>query len=496
MSGSRNVALVGTVLLAILTASARAQEPPDQPPPGQPPADQPPTAQPAADQPAPAQSPVAQPSTVQPGSGVAPIDVSSPGTGGPSQSQAAASVPTEIQREQAGTAPSETDFLARLFGIEDSPVKVYGWFENSYTFNTNGTPRNDQNFGVFPNRLANRWQGNQLYLVIDKPAKQGDEINFGFRLDTLFGNDWQYSKSYGLFDRAFTPNSFAGIDFPQMYVEVHLPILTELGVDLRGGRFYDPAGFESVMAVKRPLLSAPYTFNFTPFTFLGFQSTIRINKQLNLLNSLVNGADRWFDTRYRFSYQGGFNWSSKTGNTSWLAFAFVGPNQLPTFPPVNSPFLPLGVPQSPPSLAGKPNPLYAHHPRIFVDTVVSHKWNKRLTQASETFFITDTDVVQTSGNILREASWYGYTNWFLYAFDDKEKYTGVWRAEVFKDAQGTATGNADTYYEMTLGLVYKPKPWLWIRPEARYDWAQFTKPFSDGTRGSQCTVAVDVIVQF
>ena len=49
---------------------------------------------------------------------------------------------------------------------------------------------------------------------------------------------------------------------------------------------------------------------------------------------------------------------------------------------------------------------------------------------------------------------------------------------------------------MTLGLIYKPKPWLWIRPEARYDWAQFTKPFSDGTRGSQLTLAIDVIVQF
>ncbi len=49
---------------------------------------------------------------------------------------------------------------------------------------------------------------------------------------------------------------------------------------------------------------------------------------------------------------------------------------------------------------------------------------------------------------------------------------------------------------MTLGLVYKPKPWLWFRPEARYDWAQFTRPFSDGTRGSQLTLAIDVILQF
>ncbi len=479
MRQSRKALLGWVIGVTVFAGTSSGQEPSVEAP------------RPSIPPPRPYQLPAAQPS-----SGPAPVDVYSPGTGGPSQVRAAESVPTEIQRQQAGTAPSQTDFLARFLGIQDSPVKVYGWIENSYTGNTNGTPRNDQNFSVFPNRLANRWQGNQFYLVIEKLTEQEDTINFGFRFDLLFGNDWQYSKDYGLFDRAFKPNSFAGIDFPQMYLDMHLPILTKLGLDLRGGRFYDPAGFESVMAIKRPLLSAPYIFSFTPFTFLGFQSNLHLTPQLNLINSLVNGSDRWFDTRYLLNYEGGINWTSKTGDTSWLAFVLVGPNQLPTFPPSNSPFLPLGVPQSPPALVGKTNPLYAHHPRIFVDTVATHKWTEKLTQAAETFFIIDTDVVQTNGSVLREASWYGFANWFLYQFDSAEKYTGVWRSEVFKDTKGTATGNADTYYEFTLGLIYKPKPWLWIRPEARYDWAQFTKPFSDGTRGSQCTLAFDIIFQF
>jgi hypothetical protein len=233
-----------------------------------------------------------------------PRDTASPGPGGPSQPAAAETVPTQIQRELAGTSPYQSNWLGRFLGIEDCPIKFYGWIQNSYTGNTNGTPRNDLNFSVLPNRFANRWQGNQYYLILEKPTPQGDEIDFGFRFDTLFGNDWEYSKDYGLFDRAFTPNSFAGVDFPQIYVDLHLPVLTRLGLDLRGGRFYDPAGFESVMAVKRPLLSAAYAFSFTPFTFLGFQSVLHVNPRLNVLNSAVNGNDRWFDTRYHFSYQG------------------------------------------------------------------------------------------------------------------------------------------------------------------------------------------------
>jgi hypothetical protein len=428
-------------------------------------------------------------------SAVTPVDTTSAGSGGPSQVRGAESVPTQIQAEQAAV-PSSTNFLARFLGIADSPLKVYGWLDNSYTGNTNGTPRNHLNFSVFPNRLANSWQGDQYYLVIEKPARQEDSIDLGFRFDSFLGNDWEFSKSYGLFDRAFKPNSFAGVDLPQIFVEMHLPVLTNLGMDLRGGRFYSPSGFESVMATKRPLLSVPYLFNFTPFTYLGFQSILHVNPQLNLINSAVNGNDRWFDTRYHFSYNGGFNFSSKDGNTSLASYVLVGPNQLPTFPPVNSPFLPLGVPQSPPHLAGKTNPLYAHHPRTYFDAVLTHKWNDHLTQACEGFFIIDTDVVQTDGNILRETSWYGGANWFLYAFDSNEKYTGVWRSEIFKDTHGTATGVAATYYEMTLGFVYKPKPWLWFRPEARYDWAQFAHPFSDGTRSSQLTLAIDMIVQF
>ena len=41
--------------------------------------------------------------------------------------------------------------------------------------------------------------------------------------------------------------------------------------------------------------------------------------------------------------------------------------------------------------------------------------------------------------------------------------------------EGAATGVAGLYNEMTLGLIYKPKPWLWFRPEARYDWTPYSQ---------------------
>jgi len=430
---------------------------------------------------------------VSPGAGNTPNAATTPGTGGANTSSASVNAPTSA--EAAASGGSKTNYLARFLGIQDAPVKVYGWIQNSYTGNANGRPRNDSNFSVFPNRLADQWQGNQYYLALEKPLSQTDVVNFGGRFDTLFGNDWIFSKSYGLFDRAFKNGQFSGIDLPQIYAEVHLPLFTKNGFDIRGGRFYSPAGFENVQAIKRPLLSVPYLFNFTPFTLVGVFTTLHVNDRINFYNGAVNGWDRWIDQNYRYSYIGGFNYNSRDLQTSLTSIVITGPDQLPRFPPVNSPFLPTGVITTP-ALQGKPNPYYAGNWRTYLSTVATHNYNARLTEAAEVFFVHETNVpgLGRNGTVNRESAWYGGCHWFLYQFTDKVQ--GVLRAEVFRDQNGAATSSADTYYEVTLGSVYKPKPWLWARPEIRYDRAQDRHPFSDGRRNDQLTLAFDIIVQF
>ena len=290
-------------------------------------------------------------------------------------------------------------------------------------------------------------------------------VDFGFRFDSFLGNDWQFSKDYGLFDRAFKPNSFAGVDLPQMFVEAHLPVLTNLGLLLRFGRFYSPSGFESVMATKRPLLSVPYLFNFTPFTYLGFQSILHVNPQLNLINSVVNGDDRWFDERYHYSYNGGFNWTSKNGATSLASYVLVGPGQLPTFPPLNTPILPLGVPQSPPSLAGKPNHALCPPPADLlrrhrdpqmerpahsgIRGVLHHRHRRRLADRERSS-------ARQAGTAPRTGSCTPSTP------IRNTPGSGVPRSS--RIARERPPASPRTYYEQTLGLIYKPKPWLWVRP--------------------------------
>ena len=124
---------------------------------------------------------------------------------------------------------------------EDAGWRVFGWIQNSFTGNANGRG-NGLNFGVNPNSKADQWMGNQYYIVFEKPLKQNDTVNFGFRMDNLFGNDWQFNYMQGFLNRAFQNGSFVGYDIAQFYAEVHLPILTEGGFDVKAGRWYTLAG--------------------------------------------------------------------------------------------------------------------------------------------------------------------------------------------------------------------------------------------------------------
>ncbi|WP_250846762.1 outer membrane beta-barrel protein [Aquisphaera insulae] len=386
----------------------------------------------------------------------------------------------------------------------DSDWKVYGWIQNSYTGNTNGFG-NGFNFGVNPNYKANSWMGNQYYLILEKPLKQNDEVNWGFRIDNLFGNDWQFNYMQGLFNGAFRPGQFSGYDMAQLYGEVHLPFLTKGGLDVKGGRFYTLAGYEVVPAVARPLLSVPYMFNYgQPFTHVGLMTTLHLTDKINLFNGTINGWDRWINDRYIWGYMGGFAWTSQDDKTS-LAFTCVwGPNQYPSFLPANQQIYPTGYINIP-SVAGLNNPGYKRNDRTLFTTVLTHKWNDKLTQVLETDQGWERDVPGLGAPVVdgvvqnakpKQETWYSFGNWFLYAFSDK--LMGVWRSEVFWDTNGARTGLlvGDTYYEQTLGCQIKPYEWLWIRPEARYDWSQFHPSYSNNTRNSQFTLAVDAIFIF
>ena len=309
----------------------------------------------------------------------------------------------------------------------------------------------------------------------------------------------------GLFNRAFPNGWFAGYDMPQLYGEVHLPILTPGGLDVKGGRWYTITGYEVVPAADRLLLSVPYSFAYgQPFTHVGVMTTLHITDRIDLYNGTINGWDRWINQRYIWGYIGELSWISRNDQHKLTLAGIWGPNQFPNFLPANQPIFPTGY-VNVPSVAGLNNPGYHRDDRSLVTIVYNHKWTATLRQVTGTGGGMERAIPGLGAPLVngipqnaaaKYDAWYGFVNAFIYQFN--EKLSGVWRSEVFWDTTGARTGKlvGDRYYEMTLGAPYKPKDWLLIRPEARYDWSQFHPAYANDTRKSQFTLAIDVLLLF
>ena len=388
----------------------------------------------------------------------------------------------------------KTDLLDNFLGLQESRLGVFGWLQVNYTANSQ-VGVDGRNFMLIPNSLANAFVFQQLYLVLEQKIKYRDQIDWGFRFDNLFGADSQNFHPIGLLNKTFPPNAF-GYDPVQFYGELHLPIGE--GIDIRGGRFFALPGYETATAPGRPLLSTSDMFGFgaDPYTQFGVMSTWHITDRFELYNGVVNGWNHWISERNPWSYAGGFNWESKdertnltfTLNAGFTQFARVFPDE------VN------GVP-TPPQLIDNPRLPQRNSNTTLFTTVLTHKWTDDLTMVIESDLAIANHLAPLLPSMPQgHASYYGLAGWLLYQLN--EKVTGVARAEVFRDNNGLLTGFADNFYESTLGVIYKPVPWLWLRPETRFDWAQFNRPFYNDNPGDhdrtnhQFTFGFDAIFIF
>ena len=302
----------------------------------------------------------------------------------------------------------KSDLLEKALGLEESPIGVFGWLQGSFTGNP-ASPRNNENFGVIPNSIANRFLFQQLYFVVEKLPEREDVFDWGFRVDNLFGTDWQQFHVVGFFDNAFRPNHF-GYSLMQAYAEVHLPVLTPGGVDVKGGQFYSLAGYEDVAAPGRPLNSTSYMFAFShPFTNLGLMTIWHATDRFNVYNGVVNGSTRWFDTNYRWGYSGALSWESKDDATSLTFTCNLGPNQFPRYFPAN--FSQAQVPNgvvSPPFLARRRNLSYNANNLAIFTTVLTHEWTEDFTTVIEADQGFETNIPGLGkGGTVGNGSWFG-----------------------------------------------------------------------------------------
>lgn len=377
-------------------------------------------------------------------------------------------------------------------------IRMGGWLDQGFTGNPQ-KPANKSNLPVTFNDRSNEYQMNQLYLFMERPVDfGGDEMDWGFRGDLLYGTDYFYTTATGLETntdgsahwnssngpRTNGGDTYAmyGLAMPQLYAELYIPWLS--GVSVKAGHFYTPIGYEKVTAPDNFFYSHSYTMQYgEPFTHTGVLATFQVSDQLQLLAGVARGWDAWEDPDDDAELLAGIGWTSSNEETS-----------------VNVAL----------SSGDQDNNASATANRTIISFVLSHEFSDCLTYVFQSDF-----GIQDNGRINNQfqvvpAKWYSI-NQYLY-YDVSETLAWGARFEWFRDQDFSRVlqlpapiAEGGNYFELTVGANWRPHPCVTVRPELRFDWSdtRSTSPFLNVQgpyRGFQEDYQVllggDVIIRF
>src|ERR1700681_3647896 len=205
-------------------------------------------------------------------------------------------------------------------------LKISGWIESGITFNPD-SPRDNQNFGRLFDDRANEPLLNQLVINFERAlAPQPGEFDWGFKWQFMYGSDARFIHSLGLFDHT-AATSIVQPDMVEAYLNLHFPIISEGGLDLKLGKFVTLEGAETIDPRTNVFYSHTYIFNFgIPFNNTGFQSVLHVNKYLDLYAGINRGVNTSIqDNNHSAAFEGGIGLNLLDGNLTTLAVTHAGP---------------------------------------------------------------------------------------------------------------------------------------------------------------------------
>ncbi|WP_152050260.1 outer membrane beta-barrel protein [Tautonia marina] len=388
------------------------------------------------------------------------------------------SLPAEIAEDVAGasgefrlgpTPVSEVGLLRNLFGLSEEPgsLRTFGWVEGGYT----GASTGPGLLRVQPrqNRFGNEFLLNQIGLVVQKPLRQ-DAFDLGFTVRYFAGADAALGQPKGGID--FPPgNPRFGHDFRDLFLDVHLPILTERGLDFKIGRMNTIIGYNGFLAPYRPLYSSDYQFFYAQDgAFTGFLANLHLNDRLDVWSGMTLGANTFFTLRSpnSYCYIGQVNyWLTEERRTRLTGSVYAGPDAIFAAPGLNGDFV------------------------TMVELRLQQNWSPRLTQIIQNNMGWDANTPVGTG------SFYGLYSILIY--HAAPKLDTILRTEWFSDPQGTRTGFATDYAAVTFGINWHPNRILEVRPEIRGDFAgdpAFGTSDTLGGRSSQLTGGISFLVKY
>lgn len=374
-----------------------------------------------------------------------------------------------------------------LTPAEEKAHLISGWIQTSFTANFD-SPKDNQNFGRLFDDRSNELVVNQAVINFQREVTTDPNFGWGFKLQLLFGTDARYLHSLGMRQHQFGTGAYQG-DIPELFFDLHFPLLTSGGFDVRVGKFATLTGYEGVAPTDNIFYSHTYIFNFgVPTNHTGALVTLHASEELDLMAGVTRGVNTSIDdNNHALSFHGGFKFTTGAGNVL-AGSTHIGPESNDNDSDL----------------------------RFINDIALTWNITEKLSSTTEVNYIRDEEA---------DADGYGVAQYFTYVIN--KKVSASIRGEVWRDDKGfyvaqyanpvdavrsvagqstvdprSIAGSRTTYGAFTIGLDIKvdvppPLDGLHIRPELRVDRSfNDKKAFNDSSDDRMFTAAVDAIVTF
>ena len=404
--------------------------------------------------------------------------------------------------------------------LKESGVVIGGWANAGVTYNATDPESNFNGPVTFGDRSA-EFQLNQLNMFVQKAvATEGSSWDIGGRFDIMFGTDSIFTQAYGVpsFDvNSAMPrnrsnwdlsllngrdNRFYDLAIPQAYLESYVPVGN--GLNLKIGHFYTPIGYETVPAPDNFFYTHAYTMQYgEPFTHTGVMGNYAVDSNWSVMGGVVTGSATG-------GWDGG--WNKHLGNWSGL----MGTTWTSTDKGTS-----LNVAGTYGATSENNSSTWALY-SVVLKHNITDKMHLML-QHDHGFASNTYDYATATPNSI-DAEWYGINSHLTY--DVTDTVVAGLRAEWFRDQNGfrvcspgrvgaatdstgssyaasfLSTCSAASYYAITAGVTWKPKTWLSLRPNVRYDWADSQTKMFDvnasgaGQKSDQFLFSTDMTISF
>jgi len=176
-----------------------------------------------------------------------------------------------------------------------SRIQIYGWEDFSWNVSTStNTSRGaNANFPLIYDLRPNRIEQNQFVLYVERVPNeaQRDYIDWGFRVSAVYGLDYRFMISRGLFsDQLLKHNNYYGFDMPMVYFDLYIPQVFQ-GMNIRIGRVISEPDIEAQLAPNNLMSSHSIVYGFDNYTQTGIFTTTKINSQWTVQVGISNGTD-------------------------------------------------------------------------------------------------------------------------------------------------------------------------------------------------------------